>query len=385
MHQKFLRRLSGATTAVALLLVLASAAEAAIDGSKHFAEPSAVPTYGANNYIPTFGDGPGNVFGVESAGTPDVTSTTDLWTLGDVHTTRQEWSDLYARRLNSRSAQVDAIGGLQTDGSGPVFSGTITASAPGYITTSGNFYAYTGDFTGTILAGNYGGATGARAGGTLALFQTSSAANPDVRPMFAIGNPDGSYEEGYDPLGIEITLHDGSPVPGGVSILHWGINFQAIREPSPHGEIPWQENLWSIWMPEWTGDFRVHYGNVNHGAFSAARLDTAIGSMNGEPSLANFVVGPPAEPELAGDFNADGVVDGADFLAWQRGAGTTFISQQLEDWKANLGASLPAVSGASTGAVAAVPEASAFALALSGLVAIALRSVTTQKAAARRS
>lgn len=357
--------------AAAAIVGSSATASAALDGPKHFAEPSAIPTYGPNNYIPTFGDGPGNVFGVEHAGTPDVTSTTDLWSLGDPHTTRQEWSDLWNRRINSRSANIDA-GGLQTDGSGEVLSGTIAATAPGYITASGNFYSWGGDFTGTILAGNYGGATGSRDGGTFVLFQTSSAANPDVRPMYAIGNPDGSSGEGgegYDPLGIEITLHDGSPVPGGASVLHWGINHQAINEPSPHGEIPWQENLWTIWMPEWTGDFRIHYGNVNHGAFSAARLDTAIGAMNGEPSLANFVVGPPAAG-LDGDFNGDEFVDGADFLTWQRGVGQTYTVDDLADWKANFGAS-PDSTQAAAGVV---PEPGALLLALfAGMAAVGLR------------
>lgn len=335
---------------VSIILCGTGVAYAALNGPQHFVEPTAIPIFGLNNYIPTFGDGPGSVFGVEDPGTPDVVSTTNLWTLGDQHTTRQEWSDLYNRRVSSYTANIN-LGGLQTDGSDPVFSGTITATAPGYITISGNFYSWGGDFTGTILAGNYGGATGSRDGGTFVLFQTSSAVNPDVRPMYSIGNPDGSSGEGYDPLGIEITLHNGSPVPGGASLLHWGLIHQSISEPSPHGEIPWQENLWTIWMPEWTGDFRIHWGNVNHGAFSSARLDTAIGTMNGEPSLENFVVGPPAG--LPGDFDGDGDVDGRDFLLWQRDSSIG----ELADWQAHYGQPNGTIS-----AVHAVPEPGSFAL-----------------------
>ncbi len=349
---------------VAALFAASTTANAALDGPMHFAEPSAIPTYGPNNYIPTFGDGPGNVFGVEDAGTPDVVATTDLWTLGNAHTTRQEWSDLWDRRINSRAANINA-GGLQTDGSAEVFSGTIAATAPGYITTSGNFYAYAGDFTGTILAGNYGGATGSRDGGTFVLFQTSTAVNPDVRPMYAIGNPGGSYETGYDPLGIEITLHDGSPVPGGASILHWGLNFQSISEPSPHGEIPWQENLWTIWMPEWTGDFRIHWGNVNHGAFSAARLDTAIGWMDGDASLENFVIGPPPS-ELDGDFNHDDIVDAADYVVWRKNLGAPYTAEDYGVWRAHFGESLNTGAGAGLDKAIVIPEPASFALVLFG-------------------
>ena len=55
---------------------------------------------------------------------------------------------------------------------------------------------------------------------------------------------------------------------------------------------------------------------------------------------------------LAGDFNLDGVVDGFDFLKWQRGKSPNPLSQSdLADWEANYGmvASLSATS-------AAVPE-----------------------------
>jgi hypothetical protein len=55
-----------------------------------------------------------------------------------------------------------------------------------------------------------------------------------------------------------------------------------------------------------------------------------------------------------GDFNDDGAVDGADFLVWQRGVGTTFDAADLADWKANFGTT---GGGPLVGAAgAAVPE-----------------------------
>ncbi|MBX3425546.1 MAG: hypothetical protein KF688_07705 [Pirellulales bacterium] len=72
-------------------------------------------------------------------------------------------------------------------------------------------------------------------------------------------------------------------------------------------------------------------------------------------------------PVVPGDFNHDGVVDGVDFLAWQRGespmAGS---SEDLASWQANFGA------GGQPGAAAAVPEPSTLALvALAALAALA--------------
>jgi MYXO-CTERM domain-containing protein len=70
---------------------------------------------------------------------------------------------------------------------------------------------------------------------------------------------------------------------------------------------------------------------------------------------------------LSGDFDADGDVDGNDFLRWQRGEGVTMDAANLALWKANYGA------GASIGAAGAVPEPAAAALALLGLGHLAAR------------
>lgn len=65
---------------------------------------------------------------------------------------------------------------------------------------------------------------------------------------------------------------------------------------------------------------------------------------------------------LPGDFDADGDVDGRDFLIWQRGGSPDPLSAgDLNDWKANYG--LGALSAAST----AVPEPGGLLLALLGI------------------
>lgn len=69
----------------------------------------------------------------------------------------------------------------------------------------------------------------------------------------------------------------------------------------------------------------------------------------------------------AGDFNADGKVDGADFLKWQQGGSPNPLSPaDLATWKANFGAS-------AVPAGAAVPEPAALALSLVALTALAAR------------
>ncbi|BBO33598.1 PEP-CTERM sorting domain-containing protein [Lacipirellula parvula] len=62
-----------------------------------------------------------------------------------------------------------------------------------------------------------------------------------------------------------------------------------------------------------------------------------------------------------GDFNVDGVVNGADFLVWQRSFGDTYDAADLEDWKSAFG---NGVAAATT--VAAVPEPGALGLLAAG-------------------
>lgn len=91
-----------------------------------------------------------------------------------------------------------------------------------------------------------------------------------------------------------------------------------------------------------------------------------------------------AAARLPGDFNGDNVVNGNDFLAWQRSLGSTtnlaadgslngtVDADDLAIWKANFGRTWPAA----VSAVAAVPEPSTAALALVAFAALLRRPKT---------
>jgi T5SS/PEP-CTERM-associated repeat protein len=91
---------------------------------------------------------------------------------------------------------------------------------------------------------------------------------------------------------------------------------------------------------------------VNWAPLAAATLgvDYALqyqsaGDLTGYTLLTVLAPGPP------GDFDFDGRVDGADFLAWQRGNSPMPNSpEDLATWRANLGL------GAATSAATAIPE-----------------------------
>jgi hypothetical protein len=70
---------------------------------------------------------------------------------------------------------------------------------------------------------------------------------------------------------------------------------------------------------------------------------------------------------IPGDFNLDNVVDGADYVVWRKGLGTTYTQADYNTWRANFGRT--AGGGAGAGANVVVPEPSIIALVAINLVA----------------
>jgi hypothetical protein len=72
---------------------------------------------------------------------------------------------------------------------------------------------------------------------------------------------------------------------------------------------------------------------------------------------------------LPGDFNHDNVVDGADYVAWRNGVGTTYIPYDYEIWRAHFGqtASSGATLGTSSAGGRTVPEPKTSMIVLAGL------------------
>jgi T5SS/PEP-CTERM-associated repeat protein len=65
---------------------------------------------------------------------------------------------------------------------------------------------------------------------------------------------------------------------------------------------------------------------------------------------------------LAGDFNHNGVVDGADYVVWRKGLGTAYTQADYGVWRANFGRTGGSGSGGAGSASATVPEPATLAL-----------------------
>jgi hypothetical protein len=88
---------------------------------------------------------------------------------------------------------------------------------------------------------------------------------------------------------------------------------------------------------------------------------------NGVPSVAEWVRATLPTGDLPGDFNRDNAVDGADYVMWRKGLGTTHTPADLVDWRLHFGESAGAGSGFSA------PEPCVFPFLMLGVASLWLR------------
>jgi hypothetical protein len=158
------------------------------------------------------------------------------------------------------------------------------------------------------------------------------------------------------------------------------INFSGATDVSQGAPASWLEN--TIYTPVgkellWSGTVDTAQFHNLEGLCLGPRLGNGkwslIGVVDSGDEGANVVVSFTASAIASADFNRDGEVDGADFLAWQRGLGKT-VGAKLEEGDADRDGDVDAddlnVWRAQQPAppAAAVPEPSAGAMLVPGLL-----------------
>ncbi|BBO30969.1 esterase-like activity of phytase family protein [Lacipirellula parvula] len=133
----------------------------------------------------------------------------------------------------------------------------------------------------------------------------------------------------------------------------------------------------------WSGAIDAGLGQNMEGLTLGPRLPNGDWSLigvvdNGDGSSGNTLVAFTAHLVPSADFNADGAIDGADFLQWQRGAGLAANATHQEG-DANLDGKIDAADlniwkaafgGAAASAVQPIPEPVAATLAIIAIAAI---------------
>jgi hypothetical protein len=165
--------------------------------------------------------------------------------------------------------------------------------------------------------------------------------------------------------GLRLIARQGEPAPdsGGLVYNEYisGIGFNGYISINSAGQIAFGSRLnqgsgYCCYATNgiWLDDGSQHTRVVGGGDVLAGRtvVDVALDSNNFDFNdlsqlffLANFGFAPDTQglflynPDLPGDFNADGRVDAADYVVWRKGVATgAYTQDDFNTWRANFGA-----------------------------------------------
>ncbi len=178
------------------------------------------------------------------------------WNVGDVGSTYQLW-------LANGSADPITTNLDHTANPG---TGTPTLAPTGaFVASSGGFYAFSANYSVTATIPSAGPA----GPGTHIIVQTGATLNPD-----------------YDP---ENNGTGGSVLRDTIKILDAGNNVLATSlasdvtrthyDPammSSFGEVQYEELVWEIYLPGFTGDFKVAFSEMVHSSLQVLRVDSSV-------------------------------------------------------------------------------------------------------------
>jgi hypothetical protein len=269
-----------------------------------------------------------------------------------------------ADNVNSPGGTNNVLFAVGTSGTAPMVLGNPNAIAGGapdgvaFATTGdggiGNDYrvfAASGTFTPGTTAGVYA------AGADVTAVQSSNAFYTAMFPPVA------APAVQADIAAAEFSDANLNPMLGTSQAGSFGFAWQKVTIVKNGNTVTWSINDALI-------------ATVDAAALTLGGANIAIGvsdvntSTARYPSLVftvfdNLVVTSLPSAGPAGDFTGDGVVDGADFLKWQRGESPSPLSAaDLATWKAGFGTSAAALS------VSAVPEPATIAIGLLGAAAM---------------
>lgn len=258
------------------------------------------------------------------------------WIVGEPDTTFQEWQ---ASIMDPFLAE-DTLPSSSEDNPALGEEATMGVELPGFPASSGGYYSFGGDYSVYADVFNQGGSAGVGGPypdgyGTRVFVQTAATMN--------------GSDSVYTNL-LEIVAPDGSPIAGGCHDCKLGVSELFVGDvETPIGIASQQELLFEFWLPEYIDDFRVEFDVIVHSSFQHLRIDSQV----------------EAPASMDPDLNADGQVDGSDFLHWQRSA-AAYGDEGLLVWQQSY--------ATSPSALHAIPEPTSAILLLSIVVLFRPRS-----------
>ncbi len=194
---------------------------------------------------------------VFSFAAPVAFSEPGTWSVGDIGSTYQQWDA--APSPNTIVTNLDHTANPST--------GSPTIGVAGaFVTGSGGFYSFSSNYTVTATIPG----TGTAGPGTHILVQTAAT----------LGTSSGVFHDG-----IRI-LDSSDNVLATSSAAEVTQLFYSPTFPSSFGEVEYEELIYSLYLPGFTGDFKVAVDVSIHSSFQSLRVDSLIAAVPEPGSIA---------------------------------------------------------------------------------------------------
>lgn len=181
----------------------------------------------------------------------------NAWNVGDFGSTSQQW-------LAGGSSALPITTNVTFQANPGTGAPTLVPTGA-FVASSGGYYAFSANYSVTATIPN----AGSPGPGTHIIVQTGATLNPDYDPE---GNGTGGSVL-RDSLKILDSTNNvlAASLTGDVTRTYYNPSMS-----SSFGDVQYEELRWDIYLPGFTGDFKISFNEMVHSSLQVMRIDSSV-------------------------------------------------------------------------------------------------------------